>query len=497
MPRQQEYVLCPSCGDPVPGPFPCSGEFIQCGHCQETFPFDAQAVETALIEYHELEGRWTVVPIHSEMDAQVARILDFCTQSAPGCIVHIMPVGPDSFRVRVKDRGNILIDLDLAFFTHELAAKSDDDLWKLLENVSNRRIRRGGLICEGTVFENSTIRVLVVDDYEPWRRFVSTTFQTQPELQVICEVADGLEAVQKAQQLQPDLILLDIGLPKLNGIEAARRIRELSPKSRILFLSENRSWDIAEEALRTGADGYVVKSDAGRELLPAIKAVLRRERFVGSRFAGRDLTDATDSQAPDGLRRSEFLATPAPPRRSESAFRHEAHFYSDDASLLDSFTQFIGAALNAGNAVIVVATDSHRDSLLPRLQAYGLDIGAATEEGRYIALDAAETVMTFMVNDLPDPARFLEAAGNLITMASKAAKGERPRVAVCGECEPPLWTLGKGEAAIRLEQLWNKIALRYDVDILCGYPLGRHFHSEQGSHMFQKICAEHSAVCFR
>ena len=86
--------------------------------------------------------------------------------------------------------------------------------------------------------------------------------------------------------------------------------------------------------------------------------------------------------------------------------------------------------------------------LLPRLQ------------GRYISLDAADMLSTFMVNDLPDSARFLEAAANLITAAAKAAKGEHPRVAVCGECEPPLWALGKGEAAIRLEQLWNEIAER-------------------------------------
>ena len=101
----------------------------------------------------------------------------------------------------------------------------------------------------------SPIRVLVVDDFEPWRRFVSTTLLKQPELEVIGEVSDGLEAVQKAEELQPDLILLDVGLPTLNGIEAARRIREVSPGSKILFASENRSADIAEEALSTGAGG--------------------------------------------------------------------------------------------------------------------------------------------------------------------------------------------------------------------------------------------------
>jgi DNA-binding NarL/FixJ family response regulator len=117
--------------------------------------------------------------------------------------------------------------------------------------------------------------------------------QKQPELQVIGEVSDGLEAVQKAQELQPDLILLDIGLPSLNGLEVARRIGKVSPASRILFVSENRSADIAEEALSTGASGYVVKSDAGSELLPAVKAVLEGRRFISASLASHFLVAMT------------------------------------------------------------------------------------------------------------------------------------------------------------------------------------------------------------
>ena len=130
--------------------------------------------------------------------------------------------------------------------------------------------------------EGSTIRVLVVDDFEPWLRFVCSTLQKHPGLQIISDVSDGLEAVQKAQELQPDLIVLDIGLPKLNGIEAARRIREHAPKAKILFVSENRSPDIAKEALRTGGSGYVVKSDAASDLLPAVEAVLQGRQFVSA-----------------------------------------------------------------------------------------------------------------------------------------------------------------------------------------------------------------------
>jgi DNA-binding NarL/FixJ family response regulator len=145
--------------------------------------------------------------------------------------------------------------------------------------------------------ETGKIRVLVVDDYEPWYGFISNTLKDQPELEVVQHVSDGLEAVQQAEQLQPDLILLDIGLPTLNGIEAATRIREVSPTSKILFVSENRSVDIAEKALRTGGGGYVLKSDAGKELLAAIKAVLEGKRFVSASLAGQFLATTSLSAA--------------------------------------------------------------------------------------------------------------------------------------------------------------------------------------------------------
>jgi DNA-binding NarL/FixJ family response regulator len=343
--------------------------------------------------------------------------------------------------------------------------------------------------------DTSSIRVLVVDDYEPWRRFFSTALQKQPELQVIGEVSDGLEAVQQAQQLQPDLILLDIGLPSLNGIEAARKIRELSPTSKILFVSENRSVDIAEEALSTGAGGYVVKSDAASELLPAVDAVLKGKRFVSASLAAHGLNGLPDQQT--GIRfHRDNVVTFTQPRDVESTRRHEALFYSDDACFLDGLTQVIGAALKARNSVIVLTTESHRDSLLPRLHAHGVDISAAIEQGRYLYLDAADMLSTFMVNGLPDPVRFLKIAGDLLLTAAKAAKGEHPRVAACGECAPLLWAQGNTEAAIRLEQLWDKAGKKYDQDILCGYSLAS-FQSGIGSHVFEKICAEHTAVYSR
>jgi DNA-binding NarL/FixJ family response regulator len=123
--------------------------------------------------------------------------------------------------------------------------------------------------------ERSSVRVIVVDDYEPFRRFICSTLEKNPELQIVGQASDGLEAVQKAEELQSDLILLDIGLPTLNGIEAARRIRKTSPECKILFVSQESSADVVQEALNLGARGYVVKTRAGSDLLAAVEAVLQ------------------------------------------------------------------------------------------------------------------------------------------------------------------------------------------------------------------------------
>ena len=135
----------------------------------------------------------------------------------------------------------------------------------------------------------SPVRVLVVDDYEPFRRFVCSMLGETPELDIVGEASDGLEAIWKAEQMRPDLILLDVGLPTLNGIEAARHIRRLVPDSKIVFVSQESSADVVQEAFRLEAKGYVVKTDAGSDLLIAVSAVLRGETFTSTRLAERNL----------------------------------------------------------------------------------------------------------------------------------------------------------------------------------------------------------------
>jgi CheY-like chemotaxis protein len=128
----------------------------------------------------------------------------------------------------------------------------------------------------------SSVRVLLVDDFEAWRRIVCSTLGKNLELQVVGEASDGLEAVHKAKELQPDLIVLDLGLPKMNGLEAARQIRKVAPKSKILFLTQESSADVVQEALSSGAHGYVLKASAGSDLMAAVAALLEGRQFVSS-----------------------------------------------------------------------------------------------------------------------------------------------------------------------------------------------------------------------
>jgi DNA-binding NarL/FixJ family response regulator len=270
-----------------------------------------------------------------------------------------------------------------------------------------------------------------------------------------------LQGVELAESLQPDLILLDLGLPKLNGLEAARQIRGLASGAKLVFVSQESSSDIVREALRLGGHGYVHKERAKTDLLPAIDAALAGKRFVSSSL---DFSEGTESEAP---------------------CRHEILFCSNDDVLLDALAHFIAAALNSGNAAIAWVTESHRDSLLQRLSERRVDVETAIQRRTCILSDAAEIL---------DPAGILETINGLSKAAFRQGT-QHPRVAVTGERAGRLWVEGEPDVAMQIEQFCNELARsRHDVDILCPYPLPFGKEDDQG---LKRICAEHTVVSSR
>jgi two-component system nitrate/nitrite response regulator NarL len=296
-------------------------------------------------------------------------------------------------------------------------------------------------------------RILIVEDHAPFRRVICAALQRRAEFET-SEAADGLEGLRKIEDLQPDVILLDINLPGLDGFAIAQQIPKLAPYARLLFMSQESAPDVVQEALSLGAQGYIHKTSAGTDLLPAIDAVL-----AGRRFVSRSLAFPT-------------AADPA------AARRHEILFCADDTAIVEGILHFIAPALNAGDGAVAVVTKARRAVLLQRLRARGVAIDHAIERGTYLSLD---------VDVAPTATELVQAIDSVRAAAARAGKAH-PRVAACGERAAQMWAAGRTREASQAEALCNE--LPQDVDILCTYP-APYTPEDQA---LADICAAHTAV---
>jgi PAS domain-containing protein len=172
-------------------------------------------------------------------------------------------------------------------------------------------------------------------------------------------------------------------------------------------------------------------------------------------------------------------------------FAHVAQFYEDDVFLVETISCLIGDALSAGDSAVVIATRPHREGLEERIKARGLDLKPLREQGRYVSLEADETLSRFMVDEWPDANRFADVIGGVIRRA--AENSPHRYVRAFGEMVALLFAEGKREAAVRIEELWNRLAETVPFSLHCAYPLSV-FHRDIDGPPFLKVCSEHSRV---
>jgi CheY-like chemotaxis protein len=306
-------------------------------------------------------------------------------------------------------------------------------------------------------------RVLAVDDHPEILRQLSAFLAA--DFDVVGLASDGNQAIELALRVVPDLIVLDVVLPRIDGFQVARRLREVGSPSRIVFTTMHDEEDYAVEAFRSGGWGFVGKTRLHVDLISALEHAIEGRRFIP--------TLATLFAIPDA--------------------RHAVQFHSYDHGFVNRVGSFLNHALRRGDAVALVATPAVRAGVAERLRSYGWTVGETGDYGQYHAIDAAESLSQIMANDRPDPERLAQGveAFELIRVAS--AEAPEPRLTLVGEIAVPLLLNGNAQGAMEVERLWNDLTRDLPWVGVCCYPMAC-FADLTDPERFRHVCAEHHAV---
>jgi len=304
--------------------------------------------------------------------------------------------------------------------------------------------------------------VVIADDYLPMLETVSRV--VAEDFAVVATVSDGLQAVTAALELDPDLVVLDITMPELNGLDAARRLRQGQSRAKVVFMSMHETADYIHAAVEAGGSAYVSKRWIDRDLLSAL----------GHVFAGRVFAPALTA-----------LPAVAP------AGAHVMELYG--RSREKNLALFLGAAIRQGDVVFVNATADTRVALEASWRRDGLDLVSATRQGRYLVVDV-EQDLSRVIHELPEIGAMQGAVEDLERRRLAASTPRREaRVITYGELSAQLLLQGYGAEARDGELRWNRLIAGRPFLAVCGYPAGG--FDAGGPESFADICAAHQIVC--
>ncbi len=283
---------------------------------------------------------------------------------------------------------------------------------------------------------------------------------------VVAAVGSGEEAIAVTARLEPDLAVLDIAMPGLDGFQTASAIRARGALPHLAFMSANLSDDDVLAGLACGGSAFVTKARMLRDLVPALEYARAGHVCVPSARVLRQW-------------------------RRPAGQRHDLQLYATDAALVGGVVDFFGAALDAGDAIVAIATPAHLDEMAARLRARGVDVAGLTASGRYTALDVHAAIGDVVLNGIADEALFVSTMDPMIESARRAS-GYSKHVSVFGEIAPQLYARHQDEAALAIERFADAFAASRALSILCAYSM-RALTGAAGR--ADSICAEHGAIC--